>query len=190
MTAIELLTEDLFGIYTAAGREVTYTTGRGEVRPYWANRYRQAVQRAVAAGDVVDFVERLVLQEEPSRGFGYLAQAGRLDLAVEALVVDEHKSYHRVFSANATAASRRRLADYGFRITSGGFNETLSARTARHGEKMITLKIQFFTNRLAGSDSMILPKHAWSEGVVRMDKNETHGIESTQTRFNLIRHWT
>ncbi len=111
MTAIELLIEDLFGLYAVAGREVTYTTDSGEVRPYWANRYRQAVQRAVTAGDAVGFVERLV-QGEPSRGFGYLVEADRLDLTVEALVIDENKPYHGLFSPAAIETSQLRLADH------------------------------------------------------------------------------
>lgn len=60
MSPNQSLTEALFGIYATAGKEVEYTTEKGERRAYWANRFRQALQRAVDEGDVVGFVERLV----------------------------------------------------------------------------------------------------------------------------------
>jgi len=120
--AMRSLVDDLFAIYSRAGREVTYKTERGETRPYWANRYMQALKRAVedeANGDtnaVLQFVERLVSQPEPSRGFAYLLDAGRLDLSVEAHVIDEAKPYHRLFSRGAIDVSRARLAEYGYDV--------------------------------------------------------------------------
>ncbi len=105
------LTEALFGIYASAGREVYYLTDKGERRPYWANRFRQALQRAVEEDNVVGFVERLVHRPEPSRGFGYLNLAGRLDLSVEAVVV-EH--YSDLFSSDVVEAARQRLRDHGY----------------------------------------------------------------------------
>jgi hypothetical protein len=117
LTAHDVLTEDLFNIYATAGREVTYITDRGEKRPYWANRYRQALQRSVEADEVIEFVERLVTQKEPSRGFGYLKDAGRLNLSAEALVVDESKPYHSMFSQDAVEAALERLAEHGFTLS-------------------------------------------------------------------------
>ncbi len=116
---VHLLAEALFAIYSRAGHEVTYVTDRGETRNYWANRFRQALQRAVENDTVVEFVERLVTQEEPSRGFGYLHAAGRLDLSVEALVVDRSLPFHALFSEEAVAASRRRLREYGYLLDLG-----------------------------------------------------------------------
>jgi hypothetical protein len=49
-------------------------------------------------------------------------------------------------------------------------------REAPQGEKMIELKIRFWTNDLADKEGMIRPKHAWSSGVVRMERNESHDI--------------
>jgi hypothetical protein len=109
---VEALRSDLFNIYETAGREVTYVTQKGERRPYWANRFRQALQRAVNARGVVEFVETLMLRSEPSRGFFYLKDAGRLDVAVEALVVDETKAYHSLFSHEAVRAASDRLAEH------------------------------------------------------------------------------
>src|SRR5918911_200334 len=100
---MQLLVHALFAIYFRAGREVKYVTESGERRSYWANRYMQALKRAVeqeASGDqraIVDFVERLVMQPEPSRGFHYLRGANRLDLSVEAHVADASQPYHGLF---------------------------------------------------------------------------------------------
>jgi hypothetical protein len=115
---VEALRSDLFNIYETAGREVTYVTPRGERKPYWANRFRQALQRAVNASEVVEFVETLMLRSEPSRGFFYLKDAGRLDVAVEALVVDQTKAYHSLFSHEAVWAARDRLAEHTGQSTS------------------------------------------------------------------------
>jgi len=47
---------------------------------------------------------------------------------------------------------------------------------APHGEKMIEVKLRFWTNALAGKEDHIIPKHAWSSGVARIERNESHGI--------------
>jgi hypothetical protein len=47
---------------------------------------------------------------------------------------------------------------------------------AKHGEKMIEVKVRFWTNKIASGTGMILPKHAWASGVVRMEPNRLHGI--------------
>lgn len=102
------LSDALFAIYSRAGREVTYITEKGEERPYWANRFRQALQRAADEDNIVGFVERLVSQPEPSRGFGYLDAADRLDLTVEALVVGE---FRHLFSEEVVEIAEERLDD-------------------------------------------------------------------------------
>jgi hypothetical protein len=53
----------------------------------------------------------------------------------------------------------------------------LEEKEAAHGQKMIEVKIRFWTNGIAEGDGKIIPKHAWSGGVVRMDKNKAHGVE-------------
>jgi len=52
----------------------------------------------------------------------------------------------------------------------------LEEKEAVHGQKMIEVKIRFWTNGIAEEDGKVIPKHAWSAGVVRMDKNKAHGI--------------
>ena len=47
---------------------------------------------------------------------------------------------------------------------------------AAHGERTIEVKIRFWTNDIAGGQGKVLPKHAWAGGVVRMERNASHGI--------------
>jgi hypothetical protein len=116
---LHLLTQALLNIYARAGREVTYLTDAGERRPYWANRYLQALKRAIREGTLealVTFIDDLVTREEPSRGFFYLKEADRLDLSVEALVLDESQPFHDLFSEEAVEASRSRLNEHGYEL--------------------------------------------------------------------------
>jgi hypothetical protein len=53
-------------------------------------------------------------------------------------------------------------------------------REAKHGEKMIEVKIRFWTDDIAEAEGHIRPKHAWSSGVVRMERNAAHGIAPTK----------
>jgi hypothetical protein len=55
--------------------------------------------------------------------------------------------------------------------------EDVDSREAEHGEKMIELKIRFWTNHLSNTSSTaIVPKHGWTSGVVRIKGNKAHGI--------------
>lgn len=56
----------------------------------------------------------------------------------------------------------------------------IEQREASQGEKMIEVKIRFWTNDIAEKDGMIRPKHAWAGGVVRMERNESHDITPQQ----------
>ena len=47
---------------------------------------------------------------------------------------------------------------------------------AQQGERMIEIKIRFWTNNIAEGKGIIRPKHAWAAGVVRIERNESHGI--------------
>ena len=49
-------------------------------------------------------------------------------------------------------------------------------READYGERMIEIKVRFWTDNIAESKGKIRPKHAWSSGVVRVERNESHGI--------------
>jgi hypothetical protein len=62
----------------------------------------------------------------------------------------------------------------------------VAAREAKHGEKMIEVKIRFWTNNLSPKGTLI-PKHAQASGVVRMQANKTHGIKPKHPRaFNSL----
>ena len=57
---------------------------------------------------------------------------------------------------------------------------------APHGEKMIEVKVRFWTDNIASHDG-ILPKHARAAGVVRMERNDAHGIRpGTPKPFNSL----
>jgi hypothetical protein len=95
IAAEEALYHDLLSIYARAGAEVTYETDSGDVRPYWPKRFLQAVKRANKKGELFEFAHRLIRQDDVSRGFLVLKKAGRLDLTVEALVVDQDEALPR-----------------------------------------------------------------------------------------------
>ena len=52
----------------------------------------------------------------------------------------------------------------------------LEAREARQGEKMIELRVRFWTNDIAPGHDEVIPRHARTSGVVRIQRNLTHGI--------------
>ena len=52
----------------------------------------------------------------------------------------------------------------------------LEEQKAKHGERMIEVKLRFWTNNIADSERKIVPKHAWASGVVRLERNDSHGI--------------
>ncbi len=52
----------------------------------------------------------------------------------------------------------------------------MTTRKAASGEKMIEVKLRFWTNGIA-MGGKIKPKHAWDSGVVRMEPNASHGIK-------------
>ncbi len=57
--------------------------------------------------------------------------------------------------------------------------DAAGAREAAHGQKMIELRVRFWTNDLAEEAGKVVPKHAWASGIVRVESNETHGIKAT-----------
>ncbi len=58
----------------------------------------------------------------------------------------------------------------------------IQAKEAEHGQKMIEVKIRFWTNDIAEGKDKILPKHAWSSGVVRIQKNKSHDIKPSNPK--------
>lgn len=61
------------------------------------------------------------------------------------------------------------------------------AKKPKYGEKMIEVKVRFWTNEIAEKEGYIIPKHAWADGVVRIERNESHGIIPANPRpFNSL----
>lgn len=58
--------------------------------------------------------------------------------------------------------------------------DTVSAREAKHGQKMIEVKLRFWTDGIATEKGKVVPKHAWTSGVVRVTRNDAHGIKPGQ----------
>ena len=52
-----------------------------------------------------------------------------------------------------------------------------NAVKAGHRERMIEVKVRFFTNGIDERSGYILPKNALTSGAVQMDRNISHGIE-------------
>jgi hypothetical protein len=48
---------------------------------------------------------------------------------------------------------------------------------AAANERMIEIKLRFWTNGLAKGKGYVVPKWAWSAGVVRIERNNSHGIK-------------
>jgi hypothetical protein len=61
-------------------------------------------------------------------------------------------------------------------------DNSIESREASQGEKMIEIKLRFWTNDIASEDGKIIPKHAQSGGVVRMERNKSHNIEPGKPR--------
>ena len=63
----------------------------------------------------------------------------------------------------------------------------IEAREAKHGQKMIEVRLRFWTDGIAEESGKILPKHAWSSGVVRIAPNKSHSIVSSNPKpFNSL----
>ncbi|MBI2155173.1 MAG: hypothetical protein HYU24_15945 [Candidatus Rokubacteria bacterium] len=66
-------------------------------------------------------------------------------------------------------------------------DKTNAGREAKHGEKMIEVKVRFWTDSLASDAGKVIPKHAWTSGVVRIEANRSHGITPKNPRpFNSL----
>ena len=50
---------------------------------------------------------------------------------------------------------------------------------AVHGNKMISISVSFWTDGIATEEDRIVPKHAWTSGVVKAVRNDSHGIRTS-----------
>lgn len=60
--------------------------------------------------------------------------------------------------------------------------KNVESREAEHGQKMIEVKLRFWTNDIADQAGKIVAKHAWPSGVVRVESNKSHGIVPTSPK--------
>lgn len=63
----------------------------------------------------IDTAKFLINQPQPSDGYTHLYERGRLDLTVEAEVVENEK-WHSLFTSEEIDKARRRLVQYGYRL--------------------------------------------------------------------------
>jgi len=62
----------------------------------------------------------------------------------------------------------------------------IESREAKQGERMIEVRLRFWTNDIVPK-GRIVPKHAWASGVVRIASNKSHGIAPSNPRpFNSL----
>jgi hypothetical protein len=55
-------------------------------------------------------------------------------------------------------------------------SKKIEAVEAKQRERMIEVKVRFWTNDLSSEKGKINPKHAWTSGVVRIERNTSHNI--------------
>ena len=56
-------------------------------------------------------------------------------------------------------------------------NKAESPVEAEYGKRMISLTVRFWTDDIAEEKGMVIPKHAWASGAIRMVRNDPHGIK-------------
>ena len=59
-------------------------------------------------------------------------------------------------------------------------NIDVVSQEAKQGEKMIEIKLRFWTNDIAQEQGKVIPKNAWTAGVARIERNKSHGIEPSK----------
>jgi HKD family nuclease len=79
-------------------------------RRYVPSRFKQGIERARAGGDPVLLVARICRRQ--TEGFDVILGADRADLTVEALVVNQTKPYHDLFTERTRQLSAERLRQF------------------------------------------------------------------------------
>ncbi len=63
--------------------------------------------------------------------------------------------------------------------------EDIESREAQVGKRMIEVRVRFWTDGIVPREGRIRPKHAWTNGVVRIAPNDVHGTKPSNPRpFN------
>jgi HKD family nuclease len=95
---------ELYDLTVAAGLRTK------EDRRYVPTRFKQAIERAEDGGDPVRLVYRICRHQ--TGGFDVILSADRPKLTVEALVVDETKPYHDLFTDSTRQVAAERLLQF------------------------------------------------------------------------------
>jgi HKD family nuclease len=103
----ELLLADLYGIYHATV-DKNLRTPKGNI--YRPTRFLVGINRARDEGDPFELVNRLCRRQ--TGGFDVILENDEPHLTVEALVVDEEKTYHRFFAAKTKELAAQRLTQF------------------------------------------------------------------------------
>jgi hypothetical protein len=109
-SALVQLYADALEIYERARTEVTIERSDGSRQHYAPVRFKQEIDRGRDEGTLVPTVARIL--RRPTLGFSHLEAAGRPDLMLETLVLDETKPYHHLFTAKTVELARARMAAY------------------------------------------------------------------------------
>jgi hypothetical protein len=110
--AMEQLYADAIDIYERARREVMIPRSDGTEQKYAPVRYKRQIDKGWENGELVPTVARIVRKR--TLGFGHLVNAGREDLLLETLILDDTKPYHRFFTEKTKELARERMREYGF----------------------------------------------------------------------------
>ncbi len=54
-------------------------------------------------------------------------------------------------------------------------SEKLQEKEAQHGQKMVEVKLRFWTSNIAEGEGKIVLRHAWAGEVVRIERNDALG---------------
>jgi hypothetical protein len=109
--ALGRLYMDAVEIYDRAREEVMISRKDGRQQKYAATRFKQQIDKGHEEGMIVPTIARIV--RKPTQGFAHLRNAGRHDLMVENLVIDQAKPYHHLFSEQTVQVAEKRMAEFG-----------------------------------------------------------------------------
>jgi hypothetical protein len=54
--------------------------------------------------------------------------------------------------------------------------ENIEEREAQWGKRMIEIQVRFWTDGIAEAKGHIQPKHCWDAGVIKIQRNDAHGV--------------
>lgn len=58
----------------------------------------------------------------------------------------------------------------------------MKSKKGTYGEKMIELRVKFWTNDIAPKSGDVLPKHCWDSGMIVFERNHLHEIANKKNQ--------